>query len=117
MLLLRSTLNDILDDADLEFQSVYVDYSGRGMYGDKCFGIIGNLHTYAVFLIAATAILNTEEYGWGGELLEALANPRVDSLGRESIYYFPSLEIGEGDETPTNLKSSPNPVHGTGGDF
>lgn len=56
-------------------------YSGRGMYGDECWGIVGD----------ATKII--EVAGAHG-----LFGANMDSMGRDSIVYWPKIKYTAADE-------------------
>ena len=70
-------------------------YSGRAMYGKSCLGIVTDTPTRAIFTLA-TNLADMEE----NELLTMLrdAPSREDSMGRQVVVYFPSLEVDEEDE-------------------
>ena len=55
----------------------YLDYSGRAMYGAKCFGIVVDRYQKAALMAEA------EELGF--------ANPKVDTLGLHFIVYWPQF--------------------------
>lgn len=59
--------------------SVYADYSGRGMYGRECMGIV---HADANEVIA--------EAGAAG-----LKGAKTDSMGRKMIIYWPHVKAAE----------------------
>lgn len=66
-------------------------YSGRGMYGDECFGVVGDLPAFATFLVELAVEYNS--------VAEQLAQQlRQDSMGRHDIYYFPGISA-EGFDT------------------
>ena len=59
--------------------SLYRGYSGRGMYGDECVGVVlkseGDLFRFATLLDAGLA--------------EALGTPKSDDMGFDIIAYWP----------------------------
>lgn len=65
------------------------DYSGRGMFGDRCFGIVGGPGQFASFMAGIAA---DEAEGNANEgLAERLAeNVVTDDMGLSTIYYFPA---------------------------
>lgn len=84
----RTLIIDALYDADLNEDDLRENYSGRGMYGAECFGIVGSPGDASRFLIHIGQ--------HDTELAEKLANnQRSDSMGRSGIYYFPSYAIEE----------------------
>lgn len=91
----------IVDLHDGEDFQIRVDYSGRGMFGEKCLGIVGS-DTATVIYKIMDAIM--DEYGdekdtqleLFHELAEMLSNgSKQDSMGLQRIIYFPSVEIDE----------------------
>ncbi len=87
--LYRGDLDKILDDAGTE--NYRDDYSGRGMYGKTCFGITGGLSDYVEFLLQASMVLGLDE------AREMFGAPSYDSMGWDTIYYFPNVKIREDD--------------------
>lgn len=76
--------------ADIEESSIHWGYSGRGMYGKKCFGISGSMQDYSKFLCQLTQV--DPDLAW--ELSQAVA---TDSLGLNEIFYFPGFSLKEDD--------------------
>ena len=83
-----SNIEDVLyavdDNADIS-----TDYSGRGMMGDRCFGITfdsgaGNLFQFALRL--------GREHPDLAEKFDRAGTPRQDSMGRGTIFYWERLE-------------------------
>ena len=78
-------IKEFCENEGLDF---YDGYSGRGMFGMTCAGIICDEPlTVLVRLCSYIAGIgsNAEE-----EMLK-LGNPRLDSMGIQSIVYFPSV--------------------------
>lgn len=81
----------------------YPKYSGRGMYGDTCYGFTVDRYTSSVSAILK--IINDLLNDCGGDdefedvrdMIETLSNVSVkeDSLGLDSIIYFQGLRIPE----------------------
>lgn len=92
----RETLRETCDEvgvADVRF-----DYSGRGMFGRTCFGFVGSVRDLAAFFYALGKETDEESDDGLGELM---ANDlRVDDMGRESIFYFPGLELSDPAPSP-----------------
>lgn len=59
-------------------------YSGRGMMGRECVGIVVPSAVIAAWRIAAELI--------GVDSAYVILNPRWDSMGRDEILYWPSVE-------------------------
>ncbi|MFJ5532483.1 hypothetical protein [Streptomyces sp. NPDC093261] len=85
----RQMIANALDQAELDEDALYEGYSGRGMFGEKCFGIVGNMTTFARFIVGIAA----QDYE-GAEMAQLLADAvSSDNMGYDSIYYFPSYTI------------------------
>lgn len=84
---------DIEPDAENAGEGAYLYrmYSGRAMYGDTCFGIVGTPGQTAQFLIA----LAEEDRMLAVDLAEAMT---TDSMGRSMITYFPGYALGDDHE-------------------
>lgn len=63
-------------------------YSGRGMYGEKCFGITTNGIPGVLMVFAALSHIFDEDAV--GRLASAA---QQDSMGRDIIVYFPGFEL------------------------
>jgi hypothetical protein len=71
---------------------VRTDYSGRGMYGERCIGFVTD-RPHALMLNIGKWVGSLDgPDGLPLELVEALMDPRLDNMGLDSIVYFPSLE-------------------------
>lgn len=97
MKVLREHVESVFDNLwDVE---VRMEYSGRGMYGKSCLGVV----TEDAFSLAASlgGLLRGEDdaliYAEEVELVEYLLThaPSFDSLGLSSIYYWPGLQVIE----------------------
>lgn len=90
-------LTDAIDRTGVELRP----YSGRGMYGDSCVGIVPNTDTARYFMhLAQILIENGEE-----ETLDLLMRSpsREDSLGKGVIIYFPTLLVEDEEEDEDEL--------------
>lgn len=88
----RDLIESAMWAADLDTEkSLYEGYSGRGMYGRKCFGVTGDMEDYSKFLVQLT---QTEpDIAW--DLAQSV---RTDNLGFESIFYFPGYQLTNDNE-------------------
>lgn len=78
----------ICEDKEIELKT---DYSGRGMFGEECFGIVGDAKTLAMFFIELTSYLL--EDGDDAQLAYELStNLKTDNIGNDCIYYFPNRQ-------------------------
>lgn len=86
--------SDILtdrEDASPEDAYLTFDYSGRFMYGKTCFGIVGGISEYGRFLVQL-ASTGPEGEDAAHELAQRVS---TDSMGLDSIFYFPGVTISE----------------------
>lgn len=94
-----------LENANLDSEGLREDYSGRGMYGDTCFGFVTNDYgsSFAFFVQLGIVGAQNEEqsldddsdYFDTGEA-ELLANSaRTDAMGHSTIVYFPGWSLSD----------------------
>lgn len=84
-------LREVCEDGNIQME--VRSYSGRGMYGKNCIGVVLE-YTTAWTLALALADRNN-----GNMDLFDLDAPREDDMGmRARIYYWPQLEWPEGEE-------------------
>jgi len=95
-----SVIRDAVYQAEVGFEEsvdeiIRPTYSGRGMYGRECLGLIFRDDAEAFrFAIGIGALIGEgriegldDPYVWG--------SPSVDSMGRSTIYYWTSIEVTE----------------------
>ena len=71
-----------------EKYTIYEGYSGRGMFGCKCLGIIvKNGNSYMEMIVSLTQYLIEDN----DDACVALKGVSIDSLGLDTIVYFPRL--------------------------
>lgn len=76
-------------DADIDLEEgLYRKYSGRGMYGRTCFGIVGGMSDFAKFICQLTQI--DPDLAW-----DLSQNVSRDSMAFDTIFYFPSYQLDE----------------------
>ena len=90
----KNVLLDLALDAGLDEDCLYLNYSGRGMYGAKCFGIVGGQHTFAKFLVEAARSVDGVQ-NLGDQMAESV---HLDNMGHELIFYFPNITVVEDGE-------------------
>lgn len=74
----------VIEDAGYHVRS----YSGRGMYGEECLGVVCDSPIY----MCASVMARAASYGYHLDDLVALfGKSREDSLGLSAIIYFPSI--------------------------
>ena len=79
-------------------------YSGRGMYGEYCLGV-SSCHSESEILstlisvLVADNSLDKQQLGDRiNDLTESFAGPTRDSLGMDTIYYWPHIEYEASEE-------------------
>jgi hypothetical protein len=77
------------DDYDYDLRK---DYSGRGMYGSTCIGIVTDTNPFALALEMVEA---AEEYDDFPIETFKKAAPRTDNMGLSSIIYFSCIHAPE----------------------
>lgn len=87
----RQAIEDALDSVggDWDYDDIRADYSGRGMFGDGCLGIVfrASRDIFRFFVELASEDYDT------AELLARKA--REDSMGLGVIVYFPGCSLLE----------------------
>lgn len=79
-------------EADLDPEDcIRWDYSGRYMYGQKCFGLVGGESDFGRFMVEMTVIVGPDA---ARQLVDSLC---TDSMGRDVIFYFPGVEVVSSD--------------------
>lgn len=98
----RSTIEELLAHADIA--EARYGYSGRGMYGAGCFGIVGSATDLVRFATSVAGAAWTGDSPEMQALLDTLRSERVaeDSMGRSAIFYWPSIAVTEADGTPAS---------------
>ena len=97
------TVSELLVRVIEDHAEIRHDYSGRGMFGEKCFGFVVENPEAAIAEIQAdiNGIYEPEELRQ--EFTELLQHSRRDSMGFDMILYFPGYQTTETDkETEEN---------------
>jgi hypothetical protein len=88
--------------ANLDISNIYYEYSGRGMYGEKCFGIvhqgIGDLIRF-LFRLKEELVDREPVSGpdWYLADLEWATGACQDSMGLRTITYWPNVKVKKED--------------------
>ena len=70
--------------------SLYEGYSGRGMFGKKCLGVVVRSgDSFMAFLIALTKYLDEQGIEDTALTLEGVS---YDELGLDTVIYFPNIK-------------------------
>lgn len=86
-------LEDAADDLEFELRK---DYSGRGMYGKKCIGIVTGQTGFQIALkLGEFSRDYLSRLGYEELIDEMTRNCFQDSMGIETIFYFPRIQWGK----------------------
>jgi hypothetical protein len=90
------------EDNDIE---PHPRYSGRGMYGKQCVGIVGGSAQFVAFMYLVVPKIdprfNVQNLEQGDvtefelEFSDEWLNMKTDSMGRDTIYYWPNVHAAE----------------------
>jgi hypothetical protein len=82
-------LEDVADYAGLDpDEAIRTNYSGRGMYGRQCLGLVYDSLSELLGFVAYFANENMDHLDW-------ISGVRQDSMGRSMIAYWPNVGVGE----------------------
>lgn len=111
----------LLEDAEIDERAARWHYSGRGMYGRTCFGFTGGTRDLARFFAQLGHQVGqayerdaerTEEDDRLDDLLEELQRTlTTDSLGLDSIFYFPGVEVDDEASVDADDRGDPDAEH------
>ena len=93
--LTRQRIDDVLDAADLDESIIYREYLGRGMFGERCFGIIGSSRDAFMFIGAYAYVIGQEDED-PQQIFDLADAVMSDNLGKDMIFYFPGWTIEDG---------------------
>lgn len=91
----KHPLVELLENTGGDFEMR--EYSGRGMYGDKCLGLVGSIGRIVGDIVEAclSEDIPTESREY---IADAVRGMRTDSMGRDSVVYFPSVAYAEDED-------------------
>lgn len=97
-------LDNIAMSVDIDIEAeVWVDYSGRGMYGQTCLGYTGgSLVTFVAAL--ALQIATSDASAW--DLIETIGeigDGQQDSMGTGRIVYWPHIVVDDAEEAEDDI--------------
>lgn len=87
-----------------DIEDIRTDYSGRAMYGETCLGYTCNDVALFTFRLATEICrderASVEQDGDPSleeveEMMLDIGDPRTDSMGRSTIYYWPNVTVTE----------------------
>lgn len=101
----KATVDTAAYEAEVDVRD---DYSGRGMYGETCWGVVGVTDSLCQFENELAKAATVEQYDGALEgsidvesVLEVFSDKltdirrarREDSMGMDRIFYYPSIEL------------------------
>lgn len=96
----KPQLEDALEQVGIHDYDIRLDYSGRGMYGDSCFGIVtddGSPATLGIaFFLAAISsqpLNRIDPLDEVEDVVHLADSARTDSMGLGQVIYFPGWEL------------------------
>lgn len=92
----REVIEILVGDADIDTDLISTDYSGRAMYGKTCFAFTGSssdLLSFGVQLGRWIADEDAHDSPHSFDIDDFLVDVRTDSLGMQTIYYFPRVQV------------------------
>lgn len=90
-------LKSAAESAGLGDSAIRMGYSGRGMFGRKCFGIVGGPPDLVAFFeeLSEASLENGDDGRYGALTLDLVQAMRegiaTDDMARELIYYWPNI--------------------------
>ena len=72
---------------DFDPDTIRWDYSGRGMYGETCFSIVGEMRDLGAFMATVVPHIDHEIVP-----ISAWADVRQDSMGLQSVFYWTKIK-------------------------
>ena len=104
--LIREALDEVQDIYQEADEVIRANYSGRGMYGKECLGMVFDSDShFFLFMVEFTRLYYTDWerkydlHDW--EPRDIFDDVRTDNMGYSTIYYMPSVNIA--DEAPRDI--------------
>lgn len=88
---LSNLISYVVQDFDMEIRT---EYSGRGMYGATCFGLVFD-GTPGQFFAAFVQCMEGADFELYQQVADLFDQMETDSLGWDTIYYFPGWCMDE----------------------
>lgn len=96
MTVVSSELLDVISIVTDE-ENIIADYSGRGMYGEQCFGIVTSNSMELIASILEEINFQKDSKSLIDEFSQMIRNCKIDNMGYNYILYFPYFTVN-GDE-------------------
>jgi hypothetical protein len=87
----KSALQEILEGLQDYLSFEIREYSGRGMYGRTCLGVVTNPNSVHSFELAYQLGRAAREVGTFQDIEEAICPTQEDSMGLGSVIYWPRV--------------------------
>jgi hypothetical protein len=97
-------VQEIVDAYVNDYTEVDVrSYSGRGMVGDRCLGIVAEPGAFAEFVAGLAEIVATDEFGTATNidasamctLRDQIGRVRMDAMGLSTVWYWPGIKVSD----------------------
>lgn len=82
---------ELLDLAEEEDITIYPDYSGRGMFGRQCIGVVGSPSDLVRFITDVIPRIESSDDELGAQA-SAWLYLQKDDMGLDSIFYWPNIQ-------------------------
>lgn len=96
MTVVSSELLDVISIVTDE-ENIVTDYSGRGMYGEQCLGIVTSNSMELIASILEEINFQKDSKSLIDEFSQMIRNCKIDNMGYNYILYFPYFTV-DGDE-------------------
>ena len=84
----RNAVRECLEGCRDIIEDVRTSYSGRGMYGETCFGVV----TEDPMQLVGSLSMNLGMSGYDDLAIDFYSNACMDSMGLSRIIYFPEIQ-------------------------
>lgn len=106
----RQSIEDLLEDAGYDIgpceDTSVQSYSGRGMFGAHCLGIVCDSHAQLMFKLglALGQAMQRDESAELESLADAMAyGARTDNMGYQTVVYWPNIKLDDDDLTDEDM--------------
>lgn len=91
----KNTARDLAYSVGMEpDDALYLNYSGRGMYGRECFGIVGTVSDLVGFVTEAVRRGAVGDETVAG-FVQYIEDVSTDNMGLDMIFYWQDVQIAE----------------------
>lgn len=94
---MKSVLQSAIENQKHNSQVTCRSYSGRGMFGKTCLGVEApNLEQF--FYVLVDCLVEMNDQRCRKDIAECISGIKTDSMGKDIIVYFPSIEYFQDDD-------------------